>query len=94
MHMTHSPQADAVSVWLAPPGVTSAGTREIAPNVYADFDAQARFLGIEVLSASYLFDRGSSSSYLGRVMRGADVRPDHRSHIPSHRHTTKGECRV
>jgi uncharacterized protein YuzE len=57
MHMTYSPQVDALSVWLAPPGVTSVATREISQDVYADFDAQGRFLGIEVLNASGLFDQ-------------------------------------
>jgi uncharacterized protein YuzE len=54
--MTYSPTADALSIWLVP-GATSVATREIAQDVFADFDEQGRFLGIEVLNASGQYDR-------------------------------------
>jgi uncharacterized protein YuzE len=37
MRMTYSPNGDALSVWLDD-GPTSVEARELAPDVYADFD--------------------------------------------------------
>jgi len=47
---SYDPEADAFSVWLAPPGAVSARTEEVAPGVMLDFDAAGELLGIEVLS--------------------------------------------
>lgn len=46
---SYDPEADAFSVWFAPPGVTSAGTEEVAPGVMLDFDDAGMVIGIEVL---------------------------------------------
>ena len=46
---SYDPEADALSVWFGPPGVTSAGTEEVAPGVMLDFDAAGQVIGIEVL---------------------------------------------
>jgi uncharacterized protein YuzE len=42
--------ADAFSLWLAPPGAVSARTEEVAPGVMLDFDEAGELLGIEILS--------------------------------------------
>lgn len=55
MQMTYSPTADALAVRLDD-GATSVETREIAPEVYADFDVKGRFLGVEVLNAGGFYD--------------------------------------
>ena len=46
---SYDPEADALFVWFGPPGVTSAGTEEVAPGVMLDFDAAGQVIGIEVL---------------------------------------------
>jgi uncharacterized protein YuzE len=46
---SYDPEADAMSVWFAPPGATAAGTEEVAPGVMLDFDADGQVIGIEVL---------------------------------------------
>jgi uncharacterized protein YuzE len=46
---SYDPDADALSVWLAPPGRVSARTEEVAPGVLLDFDEAGELLGIEVL---------------------------------------------
>ncbi|UFN49136.1 DUF2283 domain-containing protein [Roseomonas sp. OT10] len=50
---TYDPAADALYVSLAPiaPGAV-AETREVAPGVFLDFDAEGKLLGMEVLDAS------------------------------------------
>jgi uncharacterized protein YuzE len=57
MRTTYSPAADALAVWLGPAGVTSVATKEIGRDVYADFDAEGRFVGIEVLNAGELLNQ-------------------------------------
>ncbi len=47
---TYDPEADALSVQLAPPGTEVATTEEVAPGVILDFDANGRLVAIEVLS--------------------------------------------
>jgi uncharacterized protein YuzE len=47
---SYDPEADAFSLWLAPPGTVSARTEEVAPGVLLDFDEAGQLLGIEVLS--------------------------------------------
>lgn len=49
---SYDPEADALSVWFAPPGVTAAETEEVAPGVMLDFDATGQVIGIEVLYVS------------------------------------------
>jgi uncharacterized protein YuzE len=46
---SYDPEADAMSIWFAPPGVSSAGTEEVAPGVMLDFDGNGQVIGIEVL---------------------------------------------
>lgn len=50
MRLTYAPDVDAMAIWLAP-GAKTIGAREIAPDIYADFDKDGRLLGIEVLNA-------------------------------------------
>jgi uncharacterized protein YuzE len=46
---TYDPEADALSVWFAAPGVVAAATEEAAPGIMLDFDADGQVIGIEVL---------------------------------------------
>jgi uncharacterized protein YuzE len=46
---SYDPEADAMSVWFAPPGITAVGTEEVAPGVMLDFDGNGQVIGIEVL---------------------------------------------
>jgi uncharacterized protein YuzE len=46
---TYDPEADAMSVWFAAPGVVAAATEEAAPGVMLDFDGDGQVIGIEVL---------------------------------------------
>jgi uncharacterized protein YuzE len=46
---SYDPEADAISVWFAPPSATAAGTREVAPGVMLDFDGNGQVIGIDVL---------------------------------------------
>ena len=50
MTTTYDPEADALSVQIAPPGTEIATTEEVAPGVILDFDADGRLVAIEVLS--------------------------------------------
>lgn len=54
MRFTYSPDIDVLYVQLRSNDRTGAAVRnlEIAPGVIADFDAEDRFLGVEVLGAS------------------------------------------
>ncbi len=47
---SYDPEADAFSLWLAPPGTVSARTEEVAPGVMLDFDEPGALFGVEVLS--------------------------------------------
>ena len=46
---TYDPEADAMSVRFAAPGVVAAATEEAAPCVMLDFDGDGQVIGIEVL---------------------------------------------
>ncbi len=46
---SYDPQADAMSLWFAPPGITAASTREVAPGVMLDVDRDGQVIGVEVL---------------------------------------------
>jgi uncharacterized protein YuzE len=46
---TYDPEADAMSVWFAAPGITASTTEEVAPGMMLDFDSSGQVLGIEVL---------------------------------------------
>ena len=46
---TYDPEADAMSVWFAAPGVVAAATEEVAPGVMLDFDCDGQVIGVEVL---------------------------------------------
>lgn len=46
---SYDPEADAFSLWLAPPGAVSVRTDEVTPGVMLDFDEAGQLLGIEVL---------------------------------------------
>lgn len=46
---TYDPEADAMSVWFAAPGVVAASTDEVAPGVLLDFDSNGQVIGVEVL---------------------------------------------
>ena len=50
MRTSYDPEADAMFVWFAPDGVTSARTEEVAEGVLLDFDAEGKVIGIEVLA--------------------------------------------
>ena len=49
---TYDPEADAMPVWFAAPGVTATTTEEVAPGVMLDFDSSGQVIGIEVLGVS------------------------------------------
>ena len=46
---SYDPESDALFVWLAPEPIKSVDTREVAPGIMLDFDAEGRVIGIEVL---------------------------------------------
>lgn len=56
MRMTYSAPADALAIERAA-GAKSAETRELATDVYADYDLNGRLIGLEVLGASRFYDR-------------------------------------
>lgn len=65
---SYDPEADAFSLWLAPPGTVSARTEEVAPGVMLDFDESGQLLGIEVLQVRA---RGQAVSALPAAVRPA-----------------------
>ena len=46
---TYDPEAAAMSVWFAAPGITATTTEEVAPGVMLDFDSSGQVIGIEAL---------------------------------------------
>jgi uncharacterized protein YuzE len=68
---SYDPEADALSVWFGPPGVTSAETEEVAPGVMLDFDAAGTVIGVEVLYVS----KCATESPAGAVPTGCGRRP-------------------
>ncbi len=49
---TYDPEADAMSVWFAAPGITATTTEGVAPGVMLDFDSSGQVIGVEVLGVS------------------------------------------
>jgi len=47
---SYDPEADAFAARFAPDGAVTAETREVAPGVMLDFDAEGNVIGVEVLS--------------------------------------------
>ncbi len=47
---SYDPEADAFAARFAPAGAATVETREAAPGVMLDFDADGNVIGIEVLS--------------------------------------------
>lgn len=52
MRIEYDSTRDLLYVWLATPGTRAAKTETLAPGVHADFDAQGKLVGLEVLDAS------------------------------------------
>jgi uncharacterized protein YuzE len=46
---TYDPEADAMSVWFAAPGIIATTIEEVAPCVMIDFDSSGQVIGTEVL---------------------------------------------
>ena len=55
IRITYDPEADAAYVYLAKK-VSQPETRELDHDIYLDFDADERLVGIEVLAASKRLD--------------------------------------
>lgn len=49
MRTSYDPEADAMFIWFGPEGAKSADTREVAPGIMLDLDADGRVIGIKVL---------------------------------------------
>lgn len=64
--MTYSPGADALGIWLVQ-GESGRGTKELAPNVFADWDDRGRLMRLEILNASRFYDR-TELEQLGRAV--------------------------
>jgi uncharacterized protein YuzE len=54
MMLQYYPETDMLYIQLG--GVASAGSREVAPGIVLDFDAQDRVVGIEIEDASRFTD--------------------------------------
>jgi uncharacterized protein YuzE len=52
MKIEYDSGRDLLYIWFGSPGEQAAKTETVAPGVHADFDAQGRLLGIEVLDAA------------------------------------------
>ncbi|MCS6804385.1 MAG: DUF2283 domain-containing protein [Acidobacteriota bacterium] len=52
MKIEYDPVRDLLYVWFAPVGTKSAQTTVVAAGVHADFDANNKLIGIEVLDAT------------------------------------------
>jgi hypothetical protein len=50
MRTSYDPEADAMFVWFAPEGTKSSDTREVAPGILLDLDANGNVIGIEVMN--------------------------------------------
>ncbi len=49
MRTSYDPEADAMFIWFGPEGAKSVDTREVAPGIMLDMDADGRVIGIEIL---------------------------------------------
>lgn len=52
MKIEYDADHDLLYVWFSEPGSKAARTETVAPGVHADFDAEEKLIGIEVLDAS------------------------------------------
>ena len=52
MKIEYDSAHDLLYVWFGVPGTKAARTETIAPGVHADFDADEKLIGLEVLDAS------------------------------------------
>ncbi len=52
MKIEYDSKLDLLYVWFSTPGTKAARTETITPGVHADFDAQGKLIGLEVLDAS------------------------------------------
>jgi uncharacterized protein YuzE len=52
MKVEHDPVRDLLYIWFGVPGERAAKTETVMPGVHADFNAEGRLIGIEVLDAS------------------------------------------
>ena len=52
MKVEYDPVRDLIYIWFGVPGEKAARTETVVPGVHADFNAQGRLIGIEVLDAS------------------------------------------
>ena len=52
MKVEYDPVRDLLYLWFGIPGEKAARTETVVPGVHADFNAQGRLIGIEVLDAS------------------------------------------
>ena len=52
MKVEYDPVRDLLYIWFGVPGEKAARTETVVPGVHADFNAQGRLIGIEVLDAS------------------------------------------
>jgi uncharacterized protein YuzE len=59
MRIEYDSTRDLLYVWLASPGTRAAKTETLAPGVHADFDAQGKLVGLEVLDASEILGQQS-----------------------------------
>jgi uncharacterized protein YuzE len=52
MKVEYDPVRDLLYIWFGVPGEKAAKTETVIPGVHADFNAQGRLIGIEVLDAA------------------------------------------
>jgi len=52
MKIEYDPARDLLYIWFSAPGEKAARTETVMAGVHADFNAQGRLIGIEVLDAS------------------------------------------
>jgi len=51
MKIEYDPERDLLYIWFSPVGTKAAETVTVTPGVHADFDAQGKLIGLEVLDA-------------------------------------------
>ena len=57
MKIEYDSTQDLLYVWFSSPGTKAARTESVTPGVHADFDAEGKLIGIEVLDASEVLGR-------------------------------------
>jgi uncharacterized protein YuzE len=77
MKIEYDPIRDLLYLWFATPGEKAARTATIAPGVHADFNAEEKLIGIEVLDASEVLGKRASFELelSGFMHQGLDIRP-------------------